>query len=91
MEVAEEDVLSMEENVFGNLRHVACTGPPKRPAQNVDRAGPSFVQHFGSDQYGIGSYKMFVEAAEGEVQCMERRTSRNVRPAASTGPPKRPT
>ena len=32
-----------------------------------------------------------MEAVEEQVQCMERSTSGNVRPAASTGPPKRPT
>ena len=32
-----------------------------------------------------------MEAAEEQVQCMERSASGNVRPTASTGPPKRPT
>ena len=32
-----------------------------------------------------------MEAAEDQIQCMERRTSGNVRRAASTGPPERPT
>ena len=31
-----------------------------------------------------------MEAAEEEIQCMERSTSRHVRPVAYTRPPKRP-
>ena len=78
----------MEENVFGSVRPAAGTRPPKRPAQTAGHAGPSDVLCFGSDQCGIGSYRRSVEAAEEQVQCMERNTSRNVRPVASTRPPK---
>ena len=91
MEAAEEEVQRMEINRSGNLRPVACTRPPKRPAQTAGHAGPSDVLCFGSDQCGIGSCRRSVEAAEEQVQCMERSTSGNVRLAASTGPPERPT
>ena len=74
----------MERNLSGNVRPVAYIGPPKRPEQTASHARPSDVLHFGSDQWGIGGCRMFVEAAEEEVQCMERSTSRNVRPAACT-------
>ena len=49
MEAAEEEILSMEENVFGNMRPATYTGPPKRPAQTAGHARPSFGQHFESD------------------------------------------
>ena len=49
VEATEEEVLSMEDNVFGNVRLATCTGPPKRPAQTAGRGRPSFVQHLGSD------------------------------------------
>ena len=91
VEAAEEEVQCMERNRSGNLRPVACTRPPKRPAQTAGHAGPSDVLCFGSDQCGIGSCRRSVEAAKEQVECMERSTSGNVRPAASTGPPKRPT
>ena len=88
VEAAEEEVQCMERNRSGNLRPVAYTRPPKRPAQTAGHAGPSDVLCFGSDQCGIGSCRRSVEAAEEQVQCMERSTSGNVRPAACTGPPK---
>ena len=91
VEAAEEEVQCIERNGSGNLRPVACTRPPKRSAQIASHTGPSDVLCFGSDQCGIGSCRRFVEAAEEQVQCMERNTSGNVRPAASTGPPERPT
>ena len=90
VEAAEEEVLSMEENDFGNVRPVACTGPPKRPAQTAGHAGHSFVQRFGSDQQGISNCRRSVEAAEEEVLTMGKSISGNVRPAACTGPPRRP-
>ena len=65
--------------------------PPKTPAQTAGYVGPSNVLRSASDQQGIASYRMSMEAAEEQVQCMERSTSGNVRPAASTRPPKRPT
>ena len=88
MEAAEEEVLSMEENVFGNVRPVAYTGAPKWPAQTAGRARPSFGQHFGSDQRGIGSYKRSMEAAEEEVLTMGKSVSENARPPACTRPPR---
>ena len=42
VKAAEEEVLSMEENGFGNVRLVACTGPPKRLAQIASHARQSF-------------------------------------------------
>ena len=91
VEAAEEEVQCMERNRSGNLRLVACTGPPKRPTQTAGHTKPSDVLCFGSDQCGIGSCRRSVEAAEEQVQCMERSTSGNVRPAASTGATERPT
>ena len=63
VEAAEEEVLSMEENVFGNVRPTVCTRPPKRLAQTKGRARPSCGQHFGSDLQGIGSYRRSMDAA----------------------------
>ena len=60
VDAAMEEVFSMEENVFGNVRLAACTRPPKRSAQIAGRAGLSFVQHFGYDQQGIGSCRRSV-------------------------------
>ena len=81
----------MERSISGNLRSPAYTGPPKRSTQTTGPIGPSDVLCFGSDQCGIGSCTRSMEAAKEQVQYMERSTSRNVRPAASTRPPKRPT
>ena len=64
VEADEEEVLSMEENVFGNVRPATCTGSPKKSAQIADRVGPSDVLRFASDKRGIASYRMFVEAGE---------------------------
>ena len=91
MEAAVEEVLIVGKSASGNARPPACTEPPRMPAQTVGYAGPSNVLRSASDQRGIASYRMSVEAAEEEVQCMERSTSGKMRPAASTGPPKRPT
>ena len=90
MEVAKEEVLSMKESIFGNVRLAACTEPPKRPAHTASRAGPSFVQHFGSDQQGIGSCKRSVGVAEGEVLTMEKSVSGNARPPTCNGSPMMP-
>ena len=91
VEAAEEELQCMERNRSRNVRPIAYSRPPKRPAQTVGHARPSGVLCFGSDQCGIGSCRRSVEATEEQIQCMERSTSGNVRPAASTGPPKRPT
>ena len=90
MEAAEEEVLTVGKSVSGNARPPACTGPPRMPAQTAGYAGPSNVLHFASDQRGIANYRMSVEAAEEEVQCMERNRSGNMRLVACTRPPKRP-
>ena len=90
MEAAEEEVLTVGKSVSGNARPPACTRPPRMPAQTAGYAGPSSVLRFASDQRGIANYKMFVEAAEEEVQCMGRNRSRNVRSVACSRPPKRP-
>ena len=71
MEAAEEEVLSMEENVLGNVRPPAYTRPPKRVAQTAGYAGPSNVLRFTSDQWGIASYRRSVEVAEEEILCMK--------------------
>ena len=91
VEVAEEKVQCTEKNTSRNVRLAAYTRPPKRPAQTARHSGPFDVLHFGSDQRAISSCRLFVEAAEEEVRCMERGTSGNVRLAACTGPPTRPT
>ena len=91
VEVTEEDELTLENNIFGNVRPTACIGPAKRSIQTGDHAGPSNVLHFGSDQWGIGSPKRSVEAAEEEIQCIEENCFGNVGLAACTRPQKRPT
>ena len=91
MEAAAEEIMCMETKIFGSVGPVACIEPPKKPAQVAGHARSSDVLRFGGDRCGIGSCTMSVEAAEEEVQCMERSTSGNVRPATCTRPPKRPT
>ena len=80
----------MEETDFGNVRLAACIEPPKRPTQTASQVGPSFLQHFGSDQQDIGSCKMSVEAAEEEELFMGKSILGNSRPTCCIGPPKRP-
>ena len=91
MEAAEEDELTLENSIFGNARPAACIGPPKRPIQTANQAGPSNVLRFGSDQRGIGCCRRSVEAAEEEIQCIEENDFGNVGLIACTGPQKRPT
>ena len=91
VETAEEEVLCMERSIFGNVRPAGYTGPPKTPTRTKDHERPSDVLRFASDYQGISSCKMFVEVAEEEAQCIARSTFENVRPAANTRPPKRPT
>ena len=51
--------------------------------------GPSDVPRFASDQRGIGSCRMSIEAIEVEVQCIEENDFGNVRSATCIGAPKR--
>ena len=90
VEEVEEEELTMKKAISGNARLAACIGPPRRPTQTTDHVGSSHALRFASDQRGMSSFRRFVEAAEEEVQRMERSTSENVRSAACTGPPKRP-
>ena len=61
-----------EKNVFGNVGFAACIEPPKRPTHTAGQARPSNVLRFGSDQQGIASCGMSVEAAEEEELTMEK-------------------
>ena len=67
MEAAAEEVVTVGKNVSRNARPPACTGPPRMPAQIVGYVGPSNVLRFASDQQGIASYRMTMEAAEEQV------------------------
>ena len=91
MEAAEEDEFTLENSISKNARPAAWIGPLKRPIQTADHVGQSNVLHFGSDQWGIGSYKRYVEAGKKEIQCIEENDYGNIGPVACTRPQKRPT
>ena len=52
LKAVEEEIHRMERNVSGNVRPIACTGPPKRLAQTASHARPSNVLRFAIDQQG---------------------------------------
>ena len=71
METAVEEIVCMETNVFGNVGPAAYIEPLKRPTHTTSQARPSNVLHFGSEQRGIASYRIFVEVAEEQELSME--------------------
>ena len=75
METTKEEIVCMETNVLGNVRSVACIGPPKRLAQTIVHARQSDVLRFASDQWGIDSSRRFVEATEEEELTLEKSIS----------------
>ena len=89
VEAAEEEELTMERIISGNLRPPTCIGPPKRLAQTASLIEPYDVPRFARNQRGFGNCKMSVEVAEEEELTMERRTFRNLRHVACARPPKR--
>ena len=89
MEAAKDEELSIEKSIFANVRPAACTGPPKRPVQTTSSAGPFDGLRFASDQRGISSCGMSMEAIVEEELTMGKSISANVRPLDCTGPPKR--
>ena len=66
MEVAEEEIVCMETNAFGNVRPLARIDSPKRPTQTASEARQSNILRFGSDQRGIGSCKDMQRGCAGE-------------------------
>ena len=90
VEVAAEEIICMQIEMFGNVGPVACIEPRKRATQTAGQAGPANVLRFGSDQQGITSYRMSVEATEEDELTLENSISGNARPATCIGPPKRP-
>ena len=89
MEVVEDEELTTEKSTTANVRPTTCTRPPKRPAQIENHARPSDVLRFASNQWGISSYGMFVEATMEEELAMGNSISTNVRLTACTRPPKK--
>ena len=60
VEAAEEEEFTMEKGLSGNVRSVACAGPPKGLKQSASDGGPSHVLRFASDQRGISSCRSSV-------------------------------
>ena len=90
MEIVEEEIVCMETNIFGNVRPIAYSEPPKRLAHTASQVGSSNVLSFVIDQQGISSYRKSMEAAKDKELTIEKSTFANVRLAACTRPPKRP-
>ena len=49
MEAAEEEIVCIETNIFGNVGLTSYVEPLKRPAQTVGQARPSNILRLGSD------------------------------------------
>ena len=90
VEADEEEVLSMDNNISGNMRPVVYTGPPKRPTQTPRHAGSANVLRFGRDHGGSGSWGIHVGVDEEDVFSVDKNFSGNMRPAVHRGPPRRP-
>ena len=90
MEADEEEVLSMDNNISGNMRLAVYTEPPERPTQTTHHVGPTNVLRFGRDHEGSGSWGIHVGVDEEDVFSVDKNFCGDMRPAIHRRPPRRP-